>query len=125
VIPNTDDIVRSYLDAMLWAEMDDTDTPLEDTFSVQDVGEQVRSAALADVRRFLAYPGVEDALREVPLASDGSDLVGHLLYLTQAHHGTGFWDRDLGEPGEILTEAARSLGERYWTVGDDGSLWVS
>lgn len=35
---------------------------------------------------------------------------GHDLWLTRSGHGTGFWDRGLGELGDRLTEAAKSYG---------------
>lgn len=33
--------------------------------------------------------------------------LGHNLYYTAAGHGTGFWDRGLGQQGEDLTELCR------------------
>lgn len=34
--------------------------------------------------------------------------VGHDLWLTAQHHGTGFWDRGLGTVGDRLTELAHA-----------------
>lgn len=36
---------------------------------------------------------------------------GHDFWLTRQGHGTGFWDRGLGEIGDKLTDACKSYGE--------------
>ena len=46
--------------------------------------------------------------------------VGHDLWLTQNGHGTGFWDRGLGELGDELTKAAKAEGSAYLYVDDEG-----
>lgn len=47
---------------------------------------------------------------------------GHDYWLTRHGHGTGYWDRGLGELGERLTDAAKALGEDWpghgWDNGD-------
>jgi hypothetical protein len=51
---------------------------------------------------------------------------GHDLWLTQAHHGAGFWDRKLpGDLGEKLTDAAQKYREYTLYVGDDGLVYVN
>ena len=45
-------------------------------------------------------------------ASEVSDeMLGHDLWLTRNGHGCGFWDRDLGELGELLTALCELMGE--------------
>ena len=39
-----------------------------------------------------------------------SDQAGHDFYMTRCGHGCGYWDRDLGEVGERLTQACRPYG---------------
>lgn len=36
---------------------------------------------------------------------------GRDLAYTRNRHGVGFWDRDLGKLGEILTSMAQAMGE--------------
>lgn len=48
---------------------------------------------------------------------------GHDFWLTRNHHGAGFWDRDLGMPGDELTRAAHQYGEVSLYCGDDGLLY--
>lgn len=50
---------------------------------------------------------------------------GHDLWLTRNGHGAGFWDRDYGKLGDILTDAAHAMGECYLYVGDDGKIYLA
>jgi hypothetical protein len=49
---------------------------------------------------------------------------GHDFVLTANHHGTGFWDRGLGERGKRLTESCRPYGEydAEFTLDADGDV---
>jgi hypothetical protein len=60
----------------------------------------------------------------VPDESSPEAYAGHDFWLTRNHHGAGFWDRDLGEVGEQLTEAAQTYKEVDLYVGDDGKIYV-
>ena len=40
-----------------------------------------------------------------------AELAGHDFALTRNGHGTGFWDRGLGEIGDMLTEECKPYGE--------------
>jgi hypothetical protein len=42
------------------------------------------------------------------------------FWLTRNHHGAGFWDRGLGDLGDVLTAFAHLEGERDTYLGDDG-----
>lgn len=53
------------------------------------------------------------------------EIAGHDLWLTQHHHGAGYWDGDLDEElGNALTEAAKLLKEIDLVVGDDGQIYA-
>lgn len=45
-----------------------------------------------------------------PSQGSVSSYAGHDFWLTRQRHGTGFWDRGLGELGDRLTDAAHSYG---------------
>ena len=51
--------------------------------------------------------------------------LGHDLYLSEADHGAGFWDRGLGELGETLHNATEhnNLASRLY-VDDDNKIRV-
>jgi hypothetical protein len=48
---------------------------------------------------------------------------GRDFWFTRCGHGVGFWDRDLGDVGDKLTEIAETFGNRDASFGDaaDGS----
>lgn len=49
---------------------------------------------------------------------------GHDFFLTRNRHGTGFWDRGLGDLGTKLSEAAYTYGEQNVYLYSDGFLHV-
>ena len=58
-------------------------------------------------------------------AEQGYDeAVGYDFWLTRNRHGAGFWDRDLGELGERLTQAAQEFGSCDLYLGDDGQIHI-
>lgn len=52
------------------------------------------------------------------------ELAGHDFWLTLRGHGAGFWDRGLGELGDVLTEKAEAYSLEIY-VGDDSLLHFS
>jgi len=48
---------------------------------------------------------------------------GNDLWYTENGHGVGYWDRDLGDIGDKLTDAAERH-ERGFYRGDDGLLYL-
>lgn len=49
---------------------------------------------------------------------------GHDFWLSRNGHGTGFWDRNLGKAGELLTNAANAFKELNPYLGDDGQVYL-
>lgn len=43
-----------------------------------------------------------------------AEMAGHDFWLTRNGHGTGFWDRGLGDIGRQLTDAAEVYGGEDW-----------
>lgn len=117
----------AYVECALWAGTDDDGESLDANYSTADFDSGTFARAEAEVKKFLALPGVAEALcraDEFP-AGYGIKQVGHDLWLTRNGHGAGFWDRGLPEPvGDVLTNAARSMGEQYVVVGDDDLLYI-
>ncbi len=52
-----------------------------------------------------------------------AERAGHDFWLTRNHHGAGYWDRDLGDVGDRLTQAAHAASERYLYIGDAGIIY--
>lgn len=122
------DFRKGYIEAAFWSSHTDDDTPFE---------------ALDEVLR---YTSVEDALDdgaglsiwndcEAFVAANADDLyalfhayravdAGRDFWFTRNGHGTGFWDRGLGDYGERLTQAAKVYGEAHLVLQDDGQVGV-
>lgn len=47
------------------------------------------------------------------------------FWFTRNGHGAGFWDRDLGAIGEVLSEAARIWGSVDLYRGDDKLIYLA
>jgi len=124
-----DDFTRAYLECALWAETDNSTPqggePLDRNFDLTDFAPEALEKAIDDCRRFQEDNG--EALGEAdyshPHYTDMA-MAGHGFWLTRNGHGAGFWDRELGDVGDRLTEAAKHFGECYVYVGDDGQLYL-
>jgi len=123
------EFVDGYISAMLWVNTIDADGESVDSLGRAD---ELTVAALTriveDAHAFLfmdvpddfqseAVENVFDLIGSLPYAAartdDASlyDLAGHDFALTRNRHGAGFWDRGLGEAGDVLTDLAHSFGE--------------
>jgi hypothetical protein len=108
---NIAEILKHYLIAALWAEMDENGDPLDDRFRIDDIDPESVNEAKQDVETFVFYNHMY--LHGLP-----EDQIGHDLLLTRNGHGAGFWDRGLGSRGNRLTEYCEKIGEITIEVGD-------
>lgn len=104
------------LDTILWA------TPAlrdEDDMECMDACASVHDFDGASIERIEADLFAFIDANAADIADMDYSDVGHNYVLSRDEHGTGFWDRDLGERGERLHEAA-SVGkfEAYLINGD-------
>jgi len=92
-----------YLSAVEWLIDDEIDRA-----KVRGFTKAAISQAKRDCKAFQeTYAADLEAYREATGYTGGVD-----FWLTRNHHGAGFWDRDLGELGDRLTEAANLCGAR-------------
>lgn len=110
----------AYVECALWASTDEEGEPLDARFSAADIAPESRAAMVSSVRSFLE--GVWEDERNLDLSAVEPEQIGHDFWLTRNRHGAGFWDRGLGELGDILTVIAHGYGETDLYVGDDGQL---
>ena len=112
---------RAYLVCALWSSIDEAGEPLDEGYDINDIAAETISKMHADCKDFY-MTNLADLtyFAEHCAASDA----GHDFWLTRSGHGTGFWDRGLGEVGERLTAAAKVYGSCDLYVGDDGLLYV-
>jgi len=129
-----DTIVRHYLIAALWSEIDDDGNPLDDRFCVDDVAPETVAQARLECQAFIDAAGPDlvnammahyqdSGMSHHPDAGSASACFGHDFLLTRNGHGAGFWDRGAGETGDALAEICRRFLEVYFYVGDDGRVY--
>lgn len=132
-----DNFCRGYIIAMLWSSTDESDEAggehLDANYSIEDLSTDAIQQVLHDCKAFQEKGArlLDIAFRLGYDSPDGSGpeaMAGHDFWLTRNGHGAGFWDRtelDKGGIGDKLTELAKSFGEVYPYVGDDGQIHLS
>lgn len=132
-----DAVIHAYIGTLLWSESCHGTSPECDhagrtgddlwncDISLESIGYDIADLA----------PGVLDAIRAevtdfvtanaADLADMSPDDIGHNFLLSRNHHGTGFWDRGLGDLGDRLHKASDPYGNTDTYVGDDGQIYVS
>ena len=111
------DFIDGYIDCALWSSNDDDGKPLDGTgFNLSDSAVETMRW---DCRAFIRVN--RDLLERSGLSAGQA---GHNFWLTQNGHGTGFWDRGLGEVGEALSKAAKIFGECNLYVSDNETVEV-
>lgn len=109
--------LNGYLVSALWSSTDDDGEPLDALYQIDDFAEAAKRELRKDVTDFVSA-NAEDLAQLDPGAA------GHDFWLSRNGHGTGFWDRGLGDLGDRLHAAAKVYGGVYVVVGDDGRLYV-
>lgn len=123
-------ILAAYLETALWSSTDDNDQPLDNSYSIDDIATQSKKLSFSEITTWLHYCnelGLIDPFIEHYQDSPRytvEERLGHDFWLTRSGHGTGFWDRGLGELGNKLTKATESFGSSDAYVGDDGKIWI-
>lgn len=113
----------SYVGTALWSsihytsETDEQGTHMDDVADVDDISEECRLSFLQDISGF-CLENWEIIRHYAP------EQVAHDLWLTQNHHGAGFWDGDYPEAiGTILTDSAHVYGSVDLYISDDGKVY--
>lgn len=107
------EILEGYLEAAFWTEEEQLEGK-----TISDLSPEANESANNDVLYFMDVAGEQ-------LQGMEPKQIGHDLWLTRNGHGAGFWDRGLGEKGEILTKLASDMGPKEIYVGDDGLVYFS
>lgn len=127
-MPAPREFFQAYLDAALWASMDQSTPsggrPLDDNYTVDDIHPDTRGKMEADCDRFWDECGHLIEAEGACLAGGAAAQAGHDFWLTRNGHGAGFWETpDWREAeGEQLTAACKRFGECDLYVGDDGHI---
>lgn len=122
------EIVTSQLGSLIWSEGElvneegeFTGEMWEDFYSPDDATPELVAQLTEEMVPLsggtMSYE-MFDALSVYRLAYTAEQF-GHDLALTRNGHGAGFWDRGLGEAGDVLTDWAKSLGTLHIFHGHD------
>ena len=118
-----DSFTQGYIEAAFFTSTgtgDDAENDLEHA-SFGELAPEALTAIIADCAKFQAD---HSALLNLAYGMHGYDesRAGNDYWYTRNGHGTGFWDRDLGEVGDMLANVAR-----YHKInvvrGDDGLIY--
>jgi hypothetical protein len=126
--PLVDTFTRHYLVAALWSSTTSDGAPLDDDYSVDDIGPDFVRQAVADcadfqqaqaepLQRMYAFYR-ENGNAAHPDAGTPEACAGHDFWLSRNGHGTGFWDRGAGPVGDALDKAAEIYGGVDLDEGD-------
>lgn len=118
--------LHSYLECALWSSVDEEGEPMDDNYGVDDCSKEFINASRDDVDNFYDYceqvcPKALEAYKNM-FGVEWHNQFGHDFWLTRNGHGAGFWDRGLGEHGNVLTRAAKTFSSVDLYVNDNGEI---
>ena len=98
-----------YTQCAAWSSTDENGEPL-DSYQFSDNAEKKMRE---DLDKFIehCYTLPNNVLIEYLKIGGTPEQFAHDFWLTRNGHGAGFWDRGLGEIGDILTKASKTFGE--------------
>jgi hypothetical protein len=107
--------IDGYVLAMLWANTQGDNGPDATDFTPDESPEELRDMLTWDALKALVRDAVDFYTAQqgdLTRAAETRpwDHLGHDFALSRAGHGTGFWDRGLGEVGDSLHAAAKVYG---------------
>ena len=107
---------RGFFTAALWTADDNAPGGMDyrDTGNADALWEQLHPVSKKNLLYALHNWKTENADLLAQAGTDEQN--GHDLWLTQAGHGAGFWDRGYGEIGDKLTERAEAFGPYYCSI---------
>src|SRR5690606_8140472 len=108
---------------MLWCTSHGEENHLDDEFTVGDIHPSTRAGLAARCNDFIDA-NATDLIEVANQVGYDFARAGHDFMLSSSGHGAGFFDRDLGEVGDRLDEAARLAGEIEPYAGDDRKVYV-
>jgi len=104
-------MVEAYLESALWTAEDEIGGQTFDNIDLKTKVDAINNCAL-----FLECINYQTQQIE-------NGQMGHDFWLTRNGHGTGFWDRDLGEFGERLTALSKDFPTLNVILGNDEMVY--
>lgn len=114
-----DQFTSGYIEALFFAPSSDE----IDNLGFSDLAPETLQTIIADCLAF--QTGNAETLARVYQGDYSPRRAGVDFWFTRNGHGAGFWDRDLGDDGQALTDAAHKVGEIDLYRGDDGKIYLA
>lgn len=109
---------NAYITSALCSSTDSNNDPLNNNYNQDDIALETLFAMVEDCFNF-----------RVNNSADMKDLdierCGHDFWCTRQDNRAGFKERNLGEVGDRLTQAAAKFGEVHLFVGNDGQICLA
>ena len=112
-------MIKGYVDCALWTATNELGEPLDAVYSVEHISRDSLDEMRTDCTEF-CYANKKD----ITNSKLSPEQIGHDFWLTRNGHGTGFWDRGLGEIGKRLAQNAKIYGPSDPIISDDDQLEV-
>ena len=131
MIDHLDPFTRGYLEAMFFTNCGEPGDEIPMGFGVEDIAPCALETVKRDCQNFqltnvaALHEAYDHGSREGAYTPERA---GNDFWFTRNGHGTGYWDRGLGDAGEVLTDACgfRTAFPEVWPyVGDDGRIYMS
>ena len=121
--------VDSFVECIIWTDEDSIKEGMsdngEDPDTLELTRENFQAASLEEIisecRDFVVANWGD--LQEYSKTGRTADFAGHDFCLSRNGHGTGFWDRGVGDLGDRLHEAAKVYGSASLYLGDDDRIY--
>lgn len=115
-----DEFTQGYVEAIFFTECH-ADNPEMENCDFDDLAPETLKQIVDDCTEFQKENEIflAQACDDYDMRRAGTD-----FWFTRNRHGAGFWDRDLGEPGRLLTDAAHAAGSLDLYLGDDERLYL-
>lgn len=113
LLASLDAFTTAYIECALLLSTDESDEsggrPLNDNYDAENITLATLRQMVADCQAFISLAG--SFLYDIP-----AEQAGHDFWLTRNGHAAGFWDRGLGERGDLLSTMAKTFGSYDLTV---------
>jgi hypothetical protein len=120
-----DSFTQGYIEAMFFTNTGSSDDGELESATVDDLSEKAWQEILEDCAAFQETnrADLDEALDIGRVDAYDEWRAGNDFWYTRCGHGVGFWDRDLGDVGERLSDAAHKFGNVDLYCGDDGRIY--
>jgi len=122
-----DEFTRGYIEAMFFTDASDSDDGDLAHATLAELAPEALATIVRDCTTFQNdyRADIDEAVDTGRINGYDEMAAGRDYWFTRNHHGVGFWDRDLGEIGDKLTEKAHNDPSVDLYRGDNEQIYIS